>query len=121
DRLPPPAAGDCRAAPLGPCGQGCQTRGGRAGAQSAVALVGAAQRRAHRCAVKASQDRWPRRADGAGCGMMRSLNILLIVTSLIMLAGVYALKFSIEGTAQERTALIAKIDEQEGELSLLKA
>lgn len=53
--------------------------------------------------------------------MMRSLNILLIVTSLIMLAGVYALKFSIEGTAQERTALIAKIDEQEGELSLLKA
>ena len=38
-----------------------------------------------------------------------------------MLSGVYALKFSIEHTASERTALIAQIDAQEGQLSLLKA
>jgi hypothetical protein len=53
--------------------------------------------------------------------MMRNLNIFLIFMSVVMLAGVYALKFSIEGTAAERTALVAKIAEQEGELSLLKA
>jgi hypothetical protein len=53
--------------------------------------------------------------------MIRTLNIFLIVASLVMLTGVYALKFSIEGTAQERNALIAKISDQEGQLSLLKA
>ena len=53
--------------------------------------------------------------------MIRNLNIILIFTSVFMLAGVYALKFSIEGTAMERTELIALIDSQEGEISLLKA
>lgn len=53
--------------------------------------------------------------------MIRSLNIFLIFLSIAMLAGVYALKFSIEGTAAERTAITIKISEQEGELSLLKA
>lgn len=53
--------------------------------------------------------------------MIRNLNILLICSSVAMLAGVYGLKFSIEGTAAERTALAAHIDEQEGQLSLLKA
>lgn len=53
--------------------------------------------------------------------MIRNLNIILIFTSVLMLSGVYALKFSIENTASERTALIAKIDSQEGQLSLLKA
>ena len=53
--------------------------------------------------------------------MIRHLNILLIFTSVAMLAGVYALKFSIEDTAQERTALLAQIDAQTGELSILKA
>ncbi|ODT68754.1 MAG: hypothetical protein ABS75_19535 [Pelagibacterium sp. SCN 63-23] len=53
--------------------------------------------------------------------MIRSLNIFLLFVSVAMLAGVYALKFSIEGTAAERTALVAKIGEQEGQLSLLKA
>ena len=53
--------------------------------------------------------------------MIRNLNIILIFTSVFMLAGVYALKFSIENTASERTALIALIDSQEGEISLLKA
>lgn len=53
--------------------------------------------------------------------MIRSLNIFLIFASIAMLAGVYALKFSIEGTASERTALQAYIHEQEGQLSLLQA
>ena len=53
--------------------------------------------------------------------MIRNLNILLIFTSVLMLSGVYALKFSIENTASERMALIAEIDSQEGQLSLLKA
>lgn len=53
--------------------------------------------------------------------MIRNLNIILIFTSVLVLAGVYALKFSIENTASERTALIAQIDSQEGQLSLLKA
>jgi len=53
--------------------------------------------------------------------MIRNLNIFLLVVSVVMLAGVYALKFSIEGTAAERTALAAQIEDQEGQLSLLKA
>lgn len=53
--------------------------------------------------------------------MIRNLNIILIFVSVLVLSGVYALKFSIEHTASERTALIAQIDSQEGELSLLKA
>ncbi|MCP8883646.1 hypothetical protein NIM87_09065 [Devosia sp. XJ19-1] len=53
--------------------------------------------------------------------MIRNLNIFLLFASVALLAGVYALKFSIEGTASERTALIAQIDDQEGQLSLLKA
>ena len=53
--------------------------------------------------------------------MIRNLNIILIFISAVMLSGVYALKFSIENTASERTALIAEIDSQEGQLSLLKA
>ena len=53
--------------------------------------------------------------------MIRNLNIILIFTSIIVLSSVYALKFSIENTASQRTALIALIDSQEGDLSLLKA
>ncbi len=53
--------------------------------------------------------------------MIRNINIFLIIASIVMLASVYALKFSIEGTAAERTALINLIAEQEGQLSLLKA
>ena len=53
--------------------------------------------------------------------MIRRLTIFLICTSIIMLVGVYMLKFSIEGTASERTALTALIAQQEDELSTLKA
>lgn len=53
--------------------------------------------------------------------MIRRLNIFLICTSIVMLVGVYMLKFSIEGTAAERTALQFHISEQEDELTTLKA
>lgn len=53
--------------------------------------------------------------------MIRTINIILLFTTVAMLSGVYALKFAIEGTASERTAIQAHIAEQEGELSLLKA
>ncbi|WP_375452673.1 hypothetical protein [uncultured Devosia sp.] len=53
--------------------------------------------------------------------MIRNLNIVLIFTSVLMLSGVYTLKFSIEHTASERTALAELIDSQEGDLSVLKA
>jgi hypothetical protein len=53
--------------------------------------------------------------------VIRNLNIILIFTSIIMLASVYTLKFSIENTASERTALMEQIDGQEGDLSVLKA
>ena len=53
--------------------------------------------------------------------MIRNLNILLMITSVIALAAVYGLKFSIEHTANEKTALIALINSQESDLSLLKA
>jgi hypothetical protein len=53
--------------------------------------------------------------------LIRRINVFLILTSILMLVGVYMLKFSIEGTASERTALQAFIAEQEGELSLLQA
>ena len=52
--------------------------------------------------------------------MIRNLYIILIFTSVLMLSGVYGLKFSIENTASERTALISQISSQEGELSILK-
>jgi hypothetical protein len=53
--------------------------------------------------------------------MIRRLTIFLICTSIFMLVGVYMLKFSIEGTASERTALTALIAQQEDELTALKA
>lgn len=53
--------------------------------------------------------------------MIRRLNVFLICTSIVMLVGVYMLKFSIEGTAAERTALQLHIAEQEDDLTTLKA
>ena len=53
--------------------------------------------------------------------MIRRINIFLICTSIVMLVGVYMLKFSIESTATERTSLQSHISEQEDELTVLKA
>src|SRR5690606_34085860 len=101
--------------------QGAKAGRGGAGAQSARALGGAAGRAPVGGGGAARAARGVGRSLLAGRRMIRNLNIILIFPSALMLAGVYALKFSIENTASERTALIALIDAQEGELSLLKA
>jgi hypothetical protein len=53
--------------------------------------------------------------------MIRTLNVILVCTSVAALIGVYALKYSVEETANQKTAIERQIDRQEGELSLLKA
>ncbi len=53
--------------------------------------------------------------------MIRTLNIILVCTSLVALVGVYGLKYSVEETAAEKADLQRQIDRQQGQLSLLKA
>jgi hypothetical protein len=53
--------------------------------------------------------------------MIRTLNVILLCTSIAGLVGVYALKYAVEETAAEKAALVRQIDRQEGELSLVKA
>lgn len=53
--------------------------------------------------------------------MIRTLNVIMVCTSVAALVGVYALKYSVEETANEKSAIERQIDRQEGELSLLKA
>lgn len=53
--------------------------------------------------------------------MIRGLNILLAITSLFALVGVYALKYRTVDTANEKLALERTIEKQESDLSLLKA
>jgi hypothetical protein len=53
--------------------------------------------------------------------MIRTLNIVLVVTSIAALVGVYALKYSVSETASEKAAIERQIDRQEADLSLLKA
>ena len=53
--------------------------------------------------------------------MIRTLNILLVCTSIGLLVGVYALKYSVEDVAAEKVALQRTIERQGADLSLLKA
>lgn len=53
--------------------------------------------------------------------MIRTLNVVLVITSIVALVGVYALKYSVGETASEKVAIERQIDRQEGDLSLLKA
>jgi hypothetical protein len=53
--------------------------------------------------------------------MIRGFNILMAITSVGALVGVYGLKYSVEQTASDKAALERTIEKQEGELSLLKA
>ncbi|HEX4298548.1 MAG TPA: hypothetical protein VHZ56_11055 [Devosia sp.] len=53
--------------------------------------------------------------------MIRSLNIIFVCTSICMLVGVYALKYSAEDVATEKVALQRQIDRQQADLSLLQA
>ena len=53
--------------------------------------------------------------------MIKTLNAIMVFTSMVGLVGVYALKYSVEDIASEKAALERKIERQEGELSLLQA
>jgi len=53
--------------------------------------------------------------------MIRSLNILLVCSSICMLVAVYALKYSAEDVAAEKVTLQRTIERQQADLSLLKA
>ena len=53
--------------------------------------------------------------------MIRTLNVLLVITSICALVGVYLLKFTVEETGQERIAIQRQIERQQADLSLLKA
>lgn len=53
--------------------------------------------------------------------MIRTLNIILVCTSLAGLVGTYALKFQVEDTASQKAALERRIERQQASLSLLEA
>jgi hypothetical protein len=53
--------------------------------------------------------------------MIRSLNILLVCSTIVTLVAVYALKYSVEDVAAEKVSLQRLIERQGGDLSLLKA
>ncbi len=53
--------------------------------------------------------------------MIKTLNVILVMTSIAALVGVYALKYTVEETASEKAAIERQIDRQQADLSLLKA
>jgi hypothetical protein len=53
--------------------------------------------------------------------MIKTLNFILVCTSLVGLVGVYALKFQVEDTAGAKSALERRIERQQASLSLLEA
>jgi hypothetical protein len=53
--------------------------------------------------------------------MIRTLNIIMVGTSLLGLIGVYGLKYSVEETASEKVRIERQIERQEADLSMLKA
>jgi hypothetical protein len=53
--------------------------------------------------------------------MIRTLNVILVCTSLVGLVGVYALKFQVEDTATTKSTLERRIERQQASLSLLEA
>jgi hypothetical protein len=53
--------------------------------------------------------------------MIRTLNFIMVCTSIAGLIGVYGLKYAVEETASTKVALERQIEKQEGDLSMLKA
>ncbi|HEV7718181.1 MAG TPA: hypothetical protein VGO70_04315 [Arsenicitalea sp.] len=53
--------------------------------------------------------------------MIRTLNIVLAISAVMALVGVYGLKYSVEGTAATKKELESTIERQQADLSLLKA
>ena len=53
--------------------------------------------------------------------MIRVVNIILVCSSIAMLIGVYAYKFSAEDVAAQKVDMQRQIERQQSDLSLLKA
>ena len=53
--------------------------------------------------------------------MIRTLNVVFVITGICALVGVYALKYSVEETASEKVSIQRLIERQQADLSLLKA
>jgi hypothetical protein len=53
--------------------------------------------------------------------MIKTLNAIMVCTSLVGLVGVYALKFQVEDTASAKSAIERRIERQQASLSLLQA
>jgi hypothetical protein len=53
--------------------------------------------------------------------MIRTINVIFVITSICALVGVYALKYSVEDTSTEKTSIQRQIERQQADLSLLKA
>lgn len=53
--------------------------------------------------------------------MLRTLNFILVSTSIVALVAVYGLKYSVEETASEKVRIERQIERQQSELSLLQA
>jgi hypothetical protein len=53
--------------------------------------------------------------------MIRTFNIIMVCSSLAVLTGVYALKYTVGETASEKIRLEKQIEKMQGELSLLQA
>ena len=53
--------------------------------------------------------------------MIRVLNIILVCSSIALLIGVYAFKYSAEDVAAQKVAMQRQIERQQSDLSLLKA
>ena len=53
--------------------------------------------------------------------MIKTLNAIMVCTSLVGLVGVYALKFQVEDTAAQKSSIERRIERQQASLSLLQA
>jgi len=53
--------------------------------------------------------------------MIRGLNVVLLLTSIFALVGVYAIKYGSEDIARQRNELTRTVSQQKGQLSSLRA
>ncbi len=53
--------------------------------------------------------------------MIRGLNVILLITSIFALIGVYGIKFQTETIEEEKLSLVRTVQSQEGQLSVLRA
>lgn len=53
--------------------------------------------------------------------MIRGLNVILLITSIFALVGVYGIKFRTETIEEEKLSLVRAVQNQEGQLSVLRA